>query len=97
MKATTMKNLFDECVEIIRSLVGHDYLYFDAAVEVKTTPHSHPFNAWAVCVSPENGLYVMDNDEAWHKVEPEAARDFLVIGSLCQRLKLMRIHYAKAS
>lgn len=92
-----MKTIFGECVEIVKNLVGNDYLYFETSVEVKVTPHTYPFSAWAVCVSPKDELYVMDSDEQWHKVELEDYNAALVIGSLYQRLKLMRIHYAKAS
>ena len=92
-----IKTIFGECVEIVKNLVGNDYLYFETSVEVKVTPHTHPFSAWAVCVSPEDELYVMDSDEQWHKVELEDYNAALVIGSLYQRLKLMRINYAKAS
>ncbi|HEU4904235.1 MAG TPA: hypothetical protein VFT06_15625 [Flavisolibacter sp.] len=91
------KTIYQECVDIVSGLVGHDYLYFDSAVEVKITPHTHPFNAWAVCVSPKDELYVMDSDEQWHLVELSDFNAALVIGSLYQRLKLMRINYAKAS
>jgi hypothetical protein len=89
--------IFQECVDIVKELVGHDYLYFDTAVEVKTTPHSFPFSAWAVCVGPEDKLYVMDSDEQWHQVELDDNNAALVIGSLYQRLRLMRTQYAKAS
>ena len=92
-----MKTIYQECAEIVTDLVGHDYLYFDTAVEVKTSPHSFPFSAWAVCVSPKDELFVMDSDEQWHQVELEDVNGSLVIGSLYQRLKLMRIQYAKAS
>lgn len=91
------KTILQECKDIIMDLVGHDYLYFETSVEVKTTPHTYPFSAWAVCVSPKNELYVMDADEVWHQVELEDMNAGLVIGSLYQRLKLMRISYAKAS
>ena len=91
------KIIFSECIEIVKELVGHEFLYFDTAIEVKVTPHSFPFNAWAVCVSPNNELFVMDNDEQWHQVELTDDNAALVIGSLYQRLKLMRISYAKAS
>lgn len=91
------KTIFSECIEIVKELVGHEFLYFDTAVEVKVTPHSFPFNAWAVCVSPDNQLFVMDSDEQWHQVELTDDNAALVIGSLYQRLKLMRISYAKAS
>jgi hypothetical protein len=39
----------------------------------------------------------MDSNDQWHKVELDDSNAALVIGSLYQRLKLMRISYAKAS
>jgi hypothetical protein len=92
-----MKTIFQECIDIVKELAGHDFLYFDTAIEVKVTPHSFPFNAWAVCVSPKDQLFVMDNNEQWHQVELDDNNAALVVGSLYQRLKLMRINYAKAS
>lgn len=92
-----MKTILQESIDIIKDIAGHDYLYFNDAVEVKTTPHTHPFAAWAVCVSTNDELFVMDSDEEWHQVSLEDMNAALVIGSLYQRLKLMRIHYAKAS
>jgi len=91
------KTIYHECVEIVRDLVGHEPLYFETAVEVKVSPHTFPFAAWAVCVSPKEELFVMDSDEQWHQVELSDFNAALVIGSLYQRLKLMRINYAKAS
>lgn len=92
-----IKKILQECKEIVRELVGHDYLYFETSAEVKATPHTHPFNIWAVSVSPKDELYVMDADEQWHKVELGDLNAGLLIGSLYQRIKLMRISYAKAS
>jgi hypothetical protein len=91
------KTIFQECVDIVKNLVGNEYLYFDSAVEVKVSPHSFPFAAWAVCISPKNELYVMDSNEQWYPVELSDDQASLVIGSLYQRLRLMRIQYAKAS
>jgi len=91
------KTIFRECIEIVKELAGHEFLYFDTAIEVRVTPHSFPFNAWAVCVSPKDELFVMDNNEQWHQVELNDDNATLVIGSLYQRLKLMRVGYAKAS
>lgn len=91
------KTIFQECIEIVKDLVGNDFLYFDSAVEVKVSPHSYPFAAWAVCVSPKDELYAMDGNEEWHQVELADNNAALVIGSLYQRLRLMRIQYAKAS
>ncbi len=93
-----MKNILQECIEIIKDLVGNEYLYFDSAVEVKITPHSFPFSAWGVCVSPTDDLYVMDSDQEWHQIDlASSGNASLVIGSLYQRLRLMRTSYAKAS
>jgi hypothetical protein len=89
--------IFGECIDIVKGLVGNEYLYFDSKVEVKTSPHTYPFAAWAVCVSPADDLYVMDADEEWHQVAPTDQKAALVIGSLYQRLRLMRMQYAKAS
>lgn len=91
------KTIYQECVDIIKDVVGNDYLYFETAVEVKLSPHTWPFAAWAVCVSPRDELYVMDGNEQWHAVEMTDVNAALVMGSLYQRLKLMRIEYAKAS
>ena len=93
------KIIFKECIDIIKDLAGNEYLYFNGAVEVKLTPHHSPFAAWAVCVSPPPAeeLYVMDSNEEWHKVDLEDSHAAMIISSLYQRLKLMRINYAKAS
>ena len=92
-----INTILQECIEIVKDKVGQDYLYFDSAVEVKITPHTPSFAAWAVCVSPKDELYVMDADEAWHKVALEETLAPMVIVSLYHRLRLMRIQYAKAS
>jgi len=89
--------IFQECVDIVKELVGHEFLYFDTAIEVKISPHSFPFSAWGACVSPKDELFVMDGEEQWHQVELEDENAGLVIGTLYQRLKLMRVNYAKAS
>lgn len=92
-----MNNLLQDCVEIVKDLVGNDYLYFDTSIEVKTSPHTYPFSAWGVCVSPKDELYVMDSDQEWHKIEPYVGNAPLIVASIYQRLQLMRRQYAKAS
>lgn len=92
-----MKSIVQECVDIIKDLARHEYLYFDSALEVRTSPHSFPFLAWGVCVSPHDEIYVMDSNQEWHKVEPNKGNAHLVVGSLYQRLQLMRRKYAHAS
>lgn len=89
--------IYKECAAIIKELVGHEYLYFDHAIEIKVTPHSLPFAAWAVAVSPKDDIYVMDSDSEWHQLEMEDDNAALVIGSLYQRLRMMSVQYRKAS
>lgn len=90
-------NILQDCIDIIKDLVGTEYLYFDTAIEVKTSPHTFPFSAWGVCVSPDDQLYIMEGNQEWHEVNPAEGNSPLVISSLYQRLQLMRIQYAKAS
>lgn len=92
-----MNTIFQECIDIVKDLVGTEYLYFENAIEIKVSPHSHSFAAWAVCVSPNDDLYIMDSDEQWHQVEMRDGNAALIIGSLYQRLRMMRTCYAKAS
>lgn len=91
------QTLYKECAEIVHDLVGNEYLYFDTAIQVKAGPHTPPFGAWAVCVSPSGELYLMDGEEQWHALSLQDASAPMVVGSLYQRLRLMRSRFAKAS
>ena len=92
-----IRSILHECGEIVKELVGHEYLYLDTAVEIKLTPHMPPVRIWGVSLSPAGDLFVMDQEECWHKPDLNDNHSALLIGSLYQRLKLMRIRYAKAS
>ena len=92
-----MRDILDTCIEIIQDLVGHGLLYFDHPIEIRLTPHSHPFSVWGVCVSPHHQLFIMDREEQWHPLEPTDLNADLMIGSLYQRLRLLSTGYAKAS
>lgn len=83
-----------EILSAIKEMVGHDYLYMDSAIMVKRSPHHQPFNIWALSVSPAGDLYVMDADEQWYPVDP--VKDTLLLPSIYQRVKLLRINYARA-
>jgi hypothetical protein len=93
IKEANMKNITQDCVDIVKDLAGHEYLYFDTALEVRTSPHTFPFQAWGVCASPQDELYVMDGNQEWHKIEPNVGNAYLVLGSLYQRLQLLRRKY----
>ncbi len=92
-----MKSITQDCVDIVKDLAGHEYLYFDTALEVRTSPHAFPFMAWGVCVSPQDDIYVMDGNQEWHKIEPEIGNAYMVLGSLYQRLRLLKRNYPQPS
>lgn len=78
--------MLQNIAQMLNWLAGTEYLYFDAPLVVKRTPHTPPFNAWAACVSPEGSVYVMDAEEGWHQLE-ENQDSMLLIASLHQRLR----------
>jgi len=83
-----MKTIFQECIDITKEIAGQEFLYFDSALELKLTPHTIPFNVWAVCVSPKDELFVMDSDEQWHQVDSDSRP---LIANLYQRLKMIQV------
>ncbi|HEV7620106.1 MAG TPA: hypothetical protein VGO09_00155 [Flavisolibacter sp.] len=91
------KSLLAECIDIIKDMVGHEYLYFNDGIEIKPGPHIHVFTIWGVACSPRNELFIMDNNEEWHRIDLNDLHAQLIIGSIYQRIKLLRINYAKAS
>jgi hypothetical protein len=56
---------------MVKEMVGNQYLYFADGIQVQLNENSAPFYAWAVSVSPNDNLYVMDAEEEWHKLELE--------------------------
>jgi hypothetical protein len=85
-KTLIMKNLI---IEMVLSMSGHNPVYFEDALTVKKSPHTPPINLWAVCVSPQNEILLMDNVQQWHLLEESDANYFLVIASLHARMKVI--------
>lgn len=85
-------DMIKEIIQAVKELVGTDYLYFEDALQIKLTPHQEVINIWGVCANKD--LYVMDNNQEWHKVEE---KDEPVIGTLYQRVKLLQHKYSIAS
>ncbi|RYY88401.1 MAG: hypothetical protein EOO15_09170 [Chitinophagaceae bacterium] len=88
-----MTTLLNDCHTILRELTGDAPLYFESALQVKLTPHSPALSAWAVAISADGSLQVMDAEEQWHPFSPEDRNAALVLGSLYQRLRMLRMHY----
>jgi hypothetical protein len=90
-----MINKIEQIAFWVKALVGHEYLYFDKVLSVRTNPHAYPFNGWGVCVGPKGEVYVMDADEFWHQVE-EGKTDEVIVDSLYQRVSLLRHKFTHA-
>ena len=73
-------------IQLVTGMVGNAYLYFNTYLEVKKTPHSLPTRIWAVCVSPDDRIYLMDHNEEWFEVKED---DTLIISSLHQRVRFL--------
>jgi hypothetical protein len=74
------------CTEIIRELVGNNYLYFDQPLVIERPSHSIPDNIWAVCVSPKGVIHLMDAFEAWFPLEESDLSFPAIATKLEQRL-----------
>ena len=90
-----MTTLLTDCRILVRELAGDAPLYFETAVQVKLTPHSPPFAAWAVALAEDGTLQVMDAEEQWHPFGMDDRNAHLLLGSLYQRLRMLRVHYRK--
>lgn len=85
--------MLKEIIEIVLSLVGHEYLYFDAEVRIEEHGETvFPFYVWAACVSPKGFLYVMDAEEHWTKVS-EADEKYLTY--MYDRMNRLKDRYSK--
>ncbi|RYY40369.1 MAG: hypothetical protein EOO08_04345 [Chitinophagaceae bacterium] len=87
--------LLQDCHTILRSLPPNSPLYFDSALQVKLTPHSPAFAAWAVALSEDGTIQVMDASEQWHPFAAGDRNASLLLGSLYQRLRMLQAHHRK--
>lgn len=93
------KNLLDmkqQAIEIIKGLVGHEYLYFDSSLLVKMTPHTWPLQIWGACVSPAGDIYLMDGHQEWHKLEETDRNYHEVLCALYQRVSRIEKQFKTA-
>lgn len=73
-------------IEKVKQLAGNNYLYFEDAISIKKTPHSIPVKMWAVSISPDDVIYLMDSDQRSFPLEEGDVNYHLVIASLYQRV-----------
>lgn len=89
-------DLKTEIIEKVKRLAGNNFLYLDTALVVKETPHTIPVNVWAVCVGPDDEIYLMDADEQWERLEETDDNYQLVLSTVCQRVKFIYKQYQRA-
>lgn len=82
-------------VEIVKRISGNNYLYLEDPIVVKKTPHSIPVNLWAISVSPDNEIYLMDVDGGY-KLEETDRNYQLVLATLFQRVSMIDKHIKTA-
>jgi hypothetical protein len=82
----------DKLAEINQITSQHNgEILFEDALNIKSSPHTHLFTAWGVCVGPE-GLYVLDGSGKWHgPLQESQVNSELMINSLYQRLKSIEV------
>jgi hypothetical protein len=85
-----------EITRMVKQLAGHEFLYLETALVVKKTPHSYRVNVWAVCVSPRNQIFLMDDQEQWFELEEKDVNHPLVIATLYQRVSTIYKTYQAA-
>jgi hypothetical protein len=81
------------CTEIIRELVGDNYLYFETPLVIERPSHSIPDNIWAVCVSLKGVIHLMDAFEAWFPLEESDQNFDLMVVKLEQKLGAIISNY----
>lgn len=83
-------------IEKVKQMAGNTFLFFEDAISVKKTPHSIPVKIWAIVISPDNVIYLMDSNEQSFPLEETDINYHLVIASLYQRVMSMYKAYQAA-
>lgn len=85
-----------QIIEIVKGLVGTEFLYFDTSLVMKSSPHTYPVHIWAVCVSPNDEIYLMDGFEQWEKLEETDRNYDQVLSTLFQRVSRIEKQFKTA-
>ena len=86
----------EQTIEIIKGLVGNEYIYFDTSLLIKLTPHTWPVQIWACCVSPSNEIWLMTGYEEWFELEETDKNYDMVLATLFQRVSRIKKTYKTA-
>jgi hypothetical protein len=78
-------------IQTIQSLLSGNQILFDTPVIVRKH-HVSIFECWGV--NTESGLWLMDETGNWHEWDSKDLNAGLVLNSICQRLKSLRLKAA---
>lgn len=92
----TTDQQFDELKQIVLEF-PESKIRFDSAVEVKGSPHQHLFTCWGIIADELNGVWLLDSTSTWHELRPSQSNAHLVISSLLQRVKLIKVEMEKGA
>lgn len=86
--------MYKTIAEILKELVGCEYLHFDEVLQIKMSPHSDPIRLWGASVSPSGKVFVMDAEQDWYEM---GENEYPIMQSLVQRLYIIQQQYSIAS
>lgn len=78
--------MYQQIAKAIQSLVGNEYLYLDSPIVVRSYFPAADYRGWALCVSPDGTIYIMDAYQQWESVSEE---DEMMIGVVWEKMKSM--------
>ena len=78
----------DDIIGLLKAL-GETDMPFDAALQVKTTPHHHLMDIWGVSVDANNRLWVRTSRKDEVEINNSLLYSQYILGSLSQRLRLL--------
>ena len=86
----------EQIIYMVKDLVGNEFLYFDTSLLIKLTPQTWPVQIWAVSVSPNNEIFLMDGFQTWHPLEETDRNYSVVLQTLFQRMSTIYKTYKTA-
>lgn len=82
-----------QIIDLVKKMAGHNYLYLDSVLQVKKSPHSPSASIWAIAISPDDNIWLMDANEQWFELEDSDINYSLVLSTLFQRVQTIYKNY----
>lgn len=81
-----------EQIKLIADTVHKEHdgkIMFDSPITIKQNPHSFPIHLYGIEIESISGVWLMDSNQEWHKLEDTDRNFSIVANSIIQRLKLL--------